>query len=114
MDLSSESIFILIFLLVSFLSWLSEKIRRASANRQEVEPPSERSQSEERPVPEIRQESQRPTSHSSPSDTMRDILQSLGAFVEAVGRNEPEPPLTRGGDLRAPSAHRPVGDSFTQ
>lgn len=95
MDLSSESIFVLIFLLISFLSWLSEKIKGAAAARSEEQPPSleEDFELETRTRRPRRAEGEL---SESPSEAMREILESLGVPVERQRRsveplNEPPP-----------------------
>ncbi len=72
-NILDESFFILIFLLLSFLSWISNKIRESRENRGQprMEPPPDLPDEPRQEVP----------------DRMRDILESMGFPVEP----EPEP-----------------------
>ncbi|MEN9021096.1 MAG: hypothetical protein GWQ05_09440 [Verrucomicrobiaceae bacterium] len=94
-DIPEESIFVLIFLLISFLNWIGEKVKKAkqaSAQRR----PQVRGYEEEPPAFPTAPAPQAP-SRPQPSrqeDPMRQILESLGIPTETPPPiPEPSPPI---------------------
>jgi hypothetical protein len=104
-DIPEESIFVLIFLLISFLNWIGEKVKKAkqaSAQRRpqvrgyEEEPPAfptaPAPQAPSRPQPSRPQPSRPQPSRQE--DPMRQILESLGIPTETPPPiPEPSPPI---------------------
>ena len=96
-DIPEESIFVLIFLLISFLNWIGEKVKKAkqaSAQRR----PQVRGYEEEPPAfPTAPAPSRPQPSRPQPSrqeDPMRQILESLGIPTETPPPiPEPSPPI---------------------
>ena len=92
-DISSEAIFVLIFLLISFVSWISEKLK-AGRKPGRVIAPQRREPLGEAEPPDFptapRQRQERPQT-SQPDDTMREILKSLGIPVEEEPVPAPPP-----------------------
>ena len=91
-DIPEESIFVLIFLLISFLNWIGEKVKKAkqaSAQRR----PSVRGYEEEPPDFPTAPPTQTAPQPSRQEDPMRQILESLGIPVETPPPvPEPSPP----------------------
>jgi hypothetical protein len=92
-EISSEAIFVLIFLLISFISWIKDQLSKGRNRPGQLE-----AQQQQRPEPRYdaeppdfpaapRQRSQTP----QPNDAMRDILKSLGIPVEEEVVSKPPP-----------------------
>ena len=82
-DIPEESIFVLIFLLISFLNWIGEKVKKAKqANAQHR--PSVRGYEEEPPDFPTTPSTQTAPQPSRQEDPMRQILESLGIPVETL------------------------------
>ena len=90
-DIPEESIFILIFLLISFLNWIGEKVKKAkmaSAQRR----PQVRGYEEEPPDFPSAPSSQTAPQPSQQEDPMRQILESLGIPTETPPPIPDQPP----------------------
>jgi len=89
-DIPEESIFVLIFLLISFLNWIGEKVKSAKQASARRRPPVRGY--EEQP-PEL-PTTQAPTEPAQPEeDPMRQILESLGIPTETPPPvPQPSPP----------------------
>ncbi len=89
LDIPPESIFVLVFLLISFLSWITEKVRSGRIEAPRDERP-ELNRPPKRPPPSTPPPVRTERRPQRPGDAMREILQSLGIPVEDDEEEEKE------------------------
>lgn len=96
-EFPSEAIIILFFLLISFLSWITEKVKSYRAEKPPSPPQAERHapppRADRQTPSRAPERSQREAPKKEGSDTMREILQSLGIPVEPEEEEKEPPPL---------------------
>lgn len=99
-EISSEALFVLVFLLISFLSWITEKFKAARSGqiqRPRIPEPPEIVEEAPPPARTLREPRQ--------ADPMREILQSFGIPVEQPVEERPAqapPPLPEANASREP------------